>query len=1057
MEEGVKSEGVFRVPGNHSSVQKLADAFDNGENPDFKKFLVDDISGLLKKYLRELPEPLITDLTPEDRLQKEFHTALSIEDTEECVERLSQLVVQIPKYRRAVLCHLIRLLYKIKQHEEKTLMNSESLATIFGGMGDTIASHMTPFERTRLTRIFIDHYKEIFDDVDTLQPHKDEVAPGGQSKPEGVKVFLIDGTFRSFFCTTTEKVKDFEKKVGTKINQQLNIDTSKYKLFEILDGHYRLLGPEERVLPIVKTGSVLLFTDKLNKKKEKKEKKQHRIRKGKTKKEGPRSIQGETLPPLNLAAQTSKEDENPGETVSPPHKASHATKPSDHSSSAANAGERRPSNSPRTDVHKVWIFTEIPIGSMRATDWDMTKAVPGELVVTFEEGVCKVKAKTADMSKVFLGIHVKQVYDSTRYYVLCQNEGDEDIGPGSLGLGFETREGSNKFKEALISTLSLEQTAMFAKLEQQQRQQQQQQQPSASASSVPLPDVVTAAQKYYLGPLSSLDKIENGFYDPGHQKENEFLPSLESLTASPVNLEAREVLVINETADSRLAQIVSTARHLIESCPTLEEKLKTLALFVSNVMGGADFTHVIDTTQSQSSQSSQSTQSSQSADFSLEQLSKAELQELKKKNNNNIVLLGQVRHGLSRHRALLFKYLCDRQYPPIPVTLHRSDTKVSAQEIVWNFVPSLKSDSLVYIDLLNEPGRIYHSTSDKVKYLKTIVHESKLHSLIASDDRTEARKRMRTTNYDIFKKLQIVDKHTRFPEIGREKFTIVLHEMVASSIYSRIYRASLGPYVIAVKDVDNDLTDKNIKFLKDDTKFVKSILGRCNIRHMNIATCFGFEFTDQGFRILLEYVAKGSLHDVIRKRAVWQTKFLEEEVWYYLHQVAEGLAALHAADLYHGALRSSNVLLDGENGAEPYPAVKLTDFNVYHERKTPYNESYLPWFAPEVVAILSSETEATEPYDPVKADVWSLGMLLLEMVNLDVPYSGKSTEEKIRMIKEGTLPELKDSSPKFKELFVTCCQKNSANRPNVVDIIKKIEEFFPPFLVQQIQPLLAHK
>jgi hypothetical protein len=52
---------------------------------------------------------------------------------------------------------------QITENEEKTLMNSENLATIFGGMGDIIASHMTPFERTQLTRIFIDHYKEIFE------------------------------------------------------------------------------------------------------------------------------------------------------------------------------------------------------------------------------------------------------------------------------------------------------------------------------------------------------------------------------------------------------------------------------------------------------------------------------------------------------------------------------------------------------------------------------------------------------------------------------------------------------------------------------------------------------------------------------------------------------------------------------------------------------------------------------------------------------------------------------------------------------------------------------
>jgi hypothetical protein len=50
-------------------------------------------------------------------------------------------------------------------------------------------------------------------------------------------------------------------------------------------------------------------------------------------------------------------------------------------------------------------------------------------------------------------------------------------------------------------------------------------------------ETLNASQKYYLGPLTSEDKIDDGFFDPGHQKDNESLPSLESLTSLPLNLE----------------------------------------------------------------------------------------------------------------------------------------------------------------------------------------------------------------------------------------------------------------------------------------------------------------------------------------------------------------------------------------------------------------------------------------------------------------------------------------------------------------------------------------
>jgi len=100
--DALDSEGLFRVPGSHQGMQELQEHFDNGQNPDLVKVPTDDVAGLLKKYLRELPEPLLSDCTPEDTLQHAFQEAMAIKDEDLHVEKLKELLAKLPRYRRAL-------------------------------------------------------------------------------------------------------------------------------------------------------------------------------------------------------------------------------------------------------------------------------------------------------------------------------------------------------------------------------------------------------------------------------------------------------------------------------------------------------------------------------------------------------------------------------------------------------------------------------------------------------------------------------------------------------------------------------------------------------------------------------------------------------------------------------------------------------------------------------------------------------------------------------------------------------------------------------------------
>jgi len=124
------------------------------------------------------------------------------------------------------------------------------------------------------------------------------------------------------------------------------------------------------------------------------------------------------------------------------------------------------------------------IWSDRASEWDTKKAQPGELRLYIDQGSCKIKVIIGDAAKDFPGVNAKQVFDSTRYFVLCASEDDEgnskivhfvnqhywinyaEITGGSYGVGFETREASTRFKDALIALIATEQVSLLAQYDQ---------------------------------------------------------------------------------------------------------------------------------------------------------------------------------------------------------------------------------------------------------------------------------------------------------------------------------------------------------------------------------------------------------------------------------------------------------------------------------------------------------------------------------------------------------------------------------------------------------------
>ncbi|XP_064261043.1 serine/threonine-protein kinase PAK 3-like isoform X3 [Passer domesticus] len=127
--------------------------------------------------------------------------------------------------------------------------------------------------------------------------------------------------------------------------------------------------------------------------------------------------------------------------------------------------------------------------------------------------------------------------------------------------------------------------------------------------------------------------------------------------------------------------------------------------------------------------------------------------------------------------------------------------------------------------------------------------------------------------------------------------------------------------------------------------------------------------------LVMEYMDGGTLGDVISK-----TNLSEDEMAAISRECLQGLDFLHSNYVIHRDVKSTNILLRTDG------SVKLADFGL-STRLTPKQSrgcvvAGTPWWmAPEVVT--------HQPYGP-KVDIWSFGIVGIEMIDGEPPYWNQS-------------------------------------------------------------------
>lgn len=217
---------------------------------------------------------------------------------------------------------------------------------------------------------------------------------------------------------------------------------------------------------------------------------------------------------------------------------------------------------------------------------------------------------------------------------------------------------------------------------------------------------------------------------------------------------------------------------------------------------------------------------------------------------------------------------------------------------------------------------------------------------------------------------------------------------------------------VAVKVLRGDLANDD-KFVR---RFQREALSASSLSHPNIVEMYDVGEEDGQYYIVMEYVEGKTLKQLVKKRG----SLTVPEVIDVMLQLTSGLACAHDAYIIHRDIKPQNILIL-ENGL-----VKITDFGI----AMAINNSQLT----QTNSLLGSvhylpPEQAGGQGSTMKSDIYSLGILMYEMLSGKIPFNGDNAVEIAMKHISDSLPSVRENNNKIPQSIENIIRKATAKNP----------------------------